>query len=44
MNDLVGAIVDVLKLIGNFVLGTAIVSILLYGVAKLFDLIVYLFF
>lgn len=43
-DDMVGAVVDVLKLVGYFLAGAIVVTIPLYGIAKLFDLIVYIFY
>ncbi|MDN7240684.1 hypothetical protein QWY14_02730 [Planococcus sp. N028] len=39
MNDLIGAIFDVLKLVCYFLAGVAIVSIVMYAVKLLLDLI-----
>ncbi|MDJ0333591.1 hypothetical protein [Planococcus sp. S3-L1] len=44
LDDMVGAVVDVLKLVGYFLVGVIGVTIPLYGIAKLFDLIVYIFY
>lgn len=44
MDDLMGAIFDLLKLFGYFVAGVIVVSIVMYGLAGLFDWISYLYF
>lgn len=41
MDDLLGAMFDLLKLFGYFIAGVIIVSIVMYGLAGLFDWISY---
>ncbi|EMF47638.1 hypothetical protein B481_0640 [Planococcus halocryophilus Or1] len=44
MDDLIWAISALLKLFGYFLVGVIIVSIVMYGLAGLFDLITHFFY